>query len=401
MNVVILGDLFKFPKGLATSNYVRLMAKGLVAAGDQVQVLVPLCTETAARPLNTESRGQVDGVSFEYTTGTPIVPSTWFRQKWVKARARLVTPWRLFDLRRRGLLDAMIFYGGAYSLLVRYTRLCRLLDVPFIVHMTEWRPAHTHRSAWEKQNCQRFHAGVFQRADAFIVISHYLEERVKEGAHQRKSPLPCLRMPILADPEVWQDVKPVVLPRPYLLYCANLDNYLNTVLFIIKAFSTVQLDGLDLVLVGKASPATRRRIWDAAQSVASEDSVQLRTEYVSDEDLRSLYTGAEALLAPLQNDIRSIARFPFKIADYLMSGRPIVSSMIGEVAQYLKDGESAYLSEPDSVESFVSKIREALTSEQQDSIGKAGQQVGRQVFDYRVQCRRLHSFLCSLGNGTG
>jgi glycosyltransferase involved in cell wall biosynthesis len=396
MNILISGDVFSFPRGTAASNYVKLIAKGLVQAGSHVHIVIPNYTEGESNYLNADSYGLVDGVSFEYTTGTPIRRSNIWQRGWGKARSYLVTPWRLFNLRFRNRLDALILYGRSHSLLVQYSFLCRLLKVPLIVYIVEWTLAIPNRRAQQQQNDKRFYAEVFDRADAVIVISRYLEDRATEGSSHRKNPLPCLRMPILCDPQVWQNVQPAIRPKPYLLFCAYLDNYINDALFIIEAMSEVQVSGIDLLMVGKASGKTQRAIQSKAENLNLQDRIVLRTDFVPTDELHSLYAGATALLAPLFNNDRSLARFPSKIAEYLMSGRPVVSCQVGEVAEYLQDEETAFLSEPDNLSAFAEKIQEALTSINRDWVGQRGKKLAQEQFDYISRGQELLKFTAFL-----
>ena len=92
----------------------------------------------------------------------------------------------------------------------------------------------------------------------------------------------------------------------------------------------------------------------------------------------------------------SRARFPSKLSDYLMAGRPVVSSCVGEVAEYLRDGESALLSAPDDARAFADKMRRALDDPHRETIAQRGQAVARESFDYRVQGRRLEQFLSAV-----
>ncbi len=398
MKIVISGNVFGFPHGWAATNYVSLMAQGLVKAGSQVHIIVPHYTENQANFLNQDPSGMVNGVTFEYTTGTPILPANNWRRRFGKARSLIVTPWRLLTLKFYQPLNALILYGRSYSLLVRYSFWCRLFNIPLVVCIVEWTLANTFKEA-EKQNKQRFYNEVFNHADAVIVISRYIEKLATEASRQQKKSLPCLRTSILGDSTVWQNIQPTILPRPYLLFCAYLDNYLDDALFVLEAVSKVQVADIDLLMVGKASRKTKQAIKNKIESLNLLDKVQLRSDYVSTDELYSLYAGAKALLAPLFNNERSLARFPSKIADYLMSGRPVVSSAIGEVGEYLEDGKTAFLSNSDTVTDFATKIEEALiNNERSDLIGQEGKNLAKEQFNYLSRGEELLQFLNSLGS---
>ena len=75
--------------------------------------------------------------------------------------------------------------------------------------------------------------------------------------------------------------------------------------------------------------------------------------------------------------------FPTKLGEYLSSGNPIVVTRTGEIPLYLKDGENAYIAEPDSVEDFTEKLKQLLDNPiQAKEIGKKGREVAKEKFNY-------------------
>jgi len=49
------------------------------------------------------------------------------------------------------------------------------------------------------------------------------------------------------------------------------------------------------------------------------------------------------------------AGFPSKLTEYLSTGNPVVVTRVGEIPYYLKDNVHAFLTEPDSVNSFAER----------------------------------------------
>lgn len=396
LGVVIVSDILSFPEGYAATNYIRLIGKGLIYAGARVQLLLPVFTERPEAPLNVKGKGIRESIQFEYTTGMPVPPKDFFMRQCKKLRSMFMLPYRLLQLRKKGELDVLILYSRNYSHLLRLLILSRILHVPLIVQIVEWSLAFVDRSHARKRSERRFYKSAFSSANGIVVISRFLEERFAEARVYRDRVIPCLRMPILVDPEKWQGVLDAVSERPYLLYCGHISHYITDVIFIIEAFAELKSRVYNLLLVGFSSSESRQLIENVSSKLGISEYVHIIEDFVPEEQLLSLYAGASVLLAPLRNDVESLARFPFKIGYYLMSSRPVVSCTVGEVAEYLRDRETAFLSKPDSVSAFAEKIKEALTSDRRESIGKAGQQIAKRHFDYRAQGQRLHKFLSAL-----
>lgn len=402
LGVAIVSDILSFPEGYAATNYIRLIGKGLIYAGARVQLLLPVFTEKPQAPLNVKDKGIYESIQFEYTTGTPVPPKNFFIRQCKKLRSMFMFPYRLIQLRQKCELDAVILYSRSYYQLLRLLWLRQITNVPVIVYMSEWSLAFSNRPPDRLKREKRFYEKALSSADGIIVISKFLENICRKEISKAGRQIPVLRMPIFVDPTKWSGIEPVKIEHQYLLYVANLNNYIDDALFLVDAFSKVKPKDCDMIIVGNSSEESLRRINKAASKADVGHRIHIKTNFISEKTLLSYYAGAIALLAPLRNDTQSLARFPFKIGDYLMSGRPVVSCSIGEVAEFLKDGETAFLSEPENADLFAEKMQEAIVSNKSEMIGRAGRRVAEQHFDYRnhgnTLCGLIKTSTVDIGN---
>jgi glycosyltransferase involved in cell wall biosynthesis len=210
--------------------------------------------------------------------------------------------------------------------------------------------------------------------------------------------LPILRIPVLVsgNEAIRQDSNE---GSDYFVFCAHLDGYPQDALFVVKALGLVDSRTCKLVMVGGGSETTVRLIREEAERAGVAGRVVFQRDYLSDTDLASLYRNAAGLLAPVFCDERSLARFPSKIADYLLSGTPVISGAFGEVGEYLKDGESAFLTTNQSTSAFALKISEALSSrERATRVGAAGSRLALSEFCSLKHGIRLSRFLEEIGS---
>jgi glycosyltransferase involved in cell wall biosynthesis len=113
--------------------------------------------------------------------------------------------------------------------------------------------------------------------------------------------------------------------------------------------------------------------------------------YVPRNELFALYGEASALLIPLFADVRSTARFPTKIGEYLASARPVVTTAVGEASRYFHDGVNGFVCGPGDAEAYGDKIVEALQDPARAAqIGREGRRLAETAFDYRQYSRTLH-----------
>jgi glycosyltransferase involved in cell wall biosynthesis len=390
-SVVLAADEVGFPRGGASSGYVLLLGRALVSAGVRVHVLALDYTERGASTLNTAARGEVHGVTFEYLTGSPVLPRSPLEIIAGRARARLALAPRLRALKDSQGVAAVVYYGRYWSVLAHLAVACEKRRVRILADIVEWRPSFTDQTPSQRVN-DRLFCEALPRLDGAWVISRFIEDRVRALT---PSGFPCLRVPILADPEPWDGVVPAARPRPYALLCADFDSYPADALASVEAVSSAL--AVDLLLVGKASAPTRERVLSLAAARGCADRVELRGGFVPEPELRSLYAGARALLAPLPDTDRARARFPSKLADYLLSGRPVVSSAVGEVAELLTDGETAFLARPGDPGGLAEALRRAVTAPDAAAVGLRGRVRAEASLHYRAHGARLRDFIASLG----
>jgi glycosyltransferase involved in cell wall biosynthesis len=385
VNVVIVADEVGFPRGFAASNYVRLLAKGIVSAGAHAHVVALDYSERTNPPLNTESSGQVDGVTFEYTTGSPILPKFPLAIPFGRVRSHA----RFLLQSRQSPADVILYYGRWPSELMATLAAAKLAHVPLLAIVVEWRLAFPNQTRFQTINDKLF-CRAMKTLDGAIVLSRFLEDRVTPLLAKNA---PCLQIPIFAEPEPWVGTKPAQRNKPYLVFCADLTGYYEDAVSVLRSVSRLGPRELELVFVGSATPDVERKLRQEARALADGTSLTLSTDYLPAEALRALYSGASALLAPLPNNDRSRARFPNKVGEYLLSGTPVVSHDVGEVGHWLRDGDSAFLANPNDPNGFTKSIARALDAPNAKAIGQKGRQIALDQFDYKVIGPKVVDFL--------
>jgi len=137
--------------------------------------------------------------------------------------------------------------------------------------------------------------------------------------------------------------------------------------------------------------------WIKAE-IASRKFVNIEvTGYLDRQMLLKRYRSAWGLLIPLFNDIRSSARFPTKIGEYLLSGRPVITNNVGEISEYLVDNFSALICEPDDPKAYAEKIIDVIENPSSAAvIGSNGKQVAVESFNYRNYGEKLFRFFATI-----
>lgn len=388
LEVVVVGAYtFGLPRGMAATSRALLYCRGLAAVGDTVRVLLTTVSECPPDVLNTQSRGVVDGIPFEYTTGTPMRAGTFWRRRFDETRGMVVALSRLAALRRGGRRVAILAYVGTSRWSLGYlvlTASARVLRIPVVLDLCEvpW-TLRANQRLWERVTSPlAFTSGA-------ITISSYLTRWTNAEYASRHANAIATEIPILVDVD---EVQP--RPSPHAtwtaLYASSESD--SSLTFVLEAMRYVwaREPRCRLVVTGVSPGELDRQLTEAAFSNADMARV-VAAGMVSREALLDLYSEASVCLAPLFDDQRSRARFPTKIGEYAAAARPVVTSSVGEVRRYLEDGATAFIAEPGDPVVFGRKIIEALCNPAlAAAIGARARDVAEEHFDYRVHAARLH-----------
>jgi glycosyltransferase involved in cell wall biosynthesis len=383
----------QFPVGTATAQKIGLYARALRQANCDVTILLLDAVEVPGREHNHQAEGTWNDIPFRYAPGTTRRAPTFLGRRWrevrglVAAALALVGPGLYPNSERRALL----YIHGATQML-SLLLLCRIFGVRAAIDLCEWQPALPASSRLTRW-C--YDSGlVFRLSSGIIPISRLLEKKVLERDPTAISKI--YYCSTLIDQSEFGKLGRVPKSGPYVLWAGALPAYESTVRFIIEAFSFLvePFPELTLVICGMIRPQIETRLIHFASSTGVPKERIHFAGFLDREDLISYYAGAAALLSPLENDERSKARFPFKLGEYLSSRRPVVTSLVGDIPEYLTDRRDAMLCQPEVPIDFANAIKYLLDSPAEAArIGNAGYEVARIAFDFRNAGAPLAAFL--------
>jgi O-antigen/teichoic acid export membrane protein/glycosyltransferase involved in cell wall biosynthesis len=399
--VVILLDSFGFPNGMAATRRVQLIARMLVQNGFQVKVLCARAIERQSSMINKEVQGVYEGISFEYTPGRTIRSDSFLVRRYFDIKGVVVAMMRLATYRKTHQVDCIYYYGNILhntpNRWIFYST-AKILGVPIVTDMSE--------PPWvlnQRPGVVARFLSPLMGVDGVILISNFLKEWVISETSKSQKIIPILHLPVLVDVNE-QEISNFNVSKPNMavLFAGS---GRTTLEFIIQAMERVWLVYPDCKLIVTGySQNNLRKTWlkNSAHSDTTAGNVDI-AGYLPRVELLKLYQNVSALLIPLFDDVRSQARFPTKIAEYLCSGTPMVTCRVGEVERYLKNGVTAYVSDPDSPEKYASKIIEAIDPQncgKSREVGRNGRDMAGLYFDVRNYKEPILTFFSSICNKT-
>ena len=232
---------------------------------------------------------------------------------------------------------------------------------------------------------------VLPRIDFIIVMTKTLIEHYSKLVGKNAK---LYHMPMTVEVERFQNIIPFNPGYKYIAYCGTMNKDKDGVHILIEAFHKIVLDNLELklILIGPKEPETD---YNEIKKYISDNKIEDKVDFIGTVDrieIPKYLCGAEALCLARPESIQAQGGFPTKLGEYLLTGKPVVVTKVGEIPNYLSDSLNCFLAEPNDIDSFYNKLLEAITYEDRQKIGMKGRETAMNVFNSLVQSKKLGEF---------
>lgn len=394
MKILIITN-YPFPYGLAQTNRLIAMAKGLIHAGADVKVIITKATESKNKIRNVNTSGIYEGVPFQYSTSTTVRPSgTFSRLKWYFI-GFLNTFGILSHEHKIQKVDA-VFIGVTKNLhTFLFFIYCKLKGIKFLQERSEYPFLSYSKSFIGRLKLSIYLNLVCKLFDGFVVISKSLELYFKPYLRSKTR---VYLLPILVETERFS--KKVKEIKPCISYCGSMQGDKDGVPILIEAFRKIADDypEAELHLIGSTEFDGFVELENKAREYKLESRIVF-TGRIEREQMPELLSTARILALARPYTKQAEGGFPTKLGEYLATGRTTIVTAVGDIPDYLTHKVNALLPEPGNVDDFAANIRFALDNpELAENIGKNGEKIANEVFDYKVQGVKLFNWLKTLNN---
>lgn len=182
----------------------------------------------------------------------------------------------------------------------------------------------------------------------------------------------------------------------YIAYCGTVSVRKDGVDTLIKAFYIFKQTHPDymLYLMGQFDVLGSEDILKELITRLNLNESVIFKGCISADVLPTILSGARMLALARPNTVQAQYGFPTKLGEYLATGKPVVVTKVGEIPLYLRDGENAFLAEPDNAESFAEKLLEVESDyDHALKIGEKGGELVYSEFSSDVQSKKLLKFM--------
>ena len=180
--------------------------------------------------------------------------------------------------------------------------------------------------------------------------------------------------------------------EPYIAYCGTASNNKDGVDELIKAFALVLTKHPEykLYIIGP-TPSKKQRFenLELVKKLCIDRNVVFYGKVLR-EDMPQLLKNAQILVLDRPDNLQAKYGFPTKLGEYLLTGNPVVVTKVGDIPLFLKDGESALITEPQKPQDFADKICWAIENPNEaQMIGEKGKLVAEKYFNYIIETQKL------------
>ena len=224
-----------------------------------------------------------------------------------------------------------------------------------------------------------------------IVISSYLEEKCRMLTQGK---VPVHYMPISVDMNCFPEKPNRMNPTVSLFYAGSFGKK-DGLPVLLDAFDRLagRYKNVHLILTGRGDREAMKEFFARMEISPNKDRIEFKG-YLDEKDYYSLLNDADIPCMTRVDLAFAHAGFPFKLGEFLATGKPVIASRVSDVDKFLVHGHNAMLVQAGSSTEICEAAEFLINNpESAAAIGVRGREVAKSFFDYRQQGKALLTFL--------
>lgn len=388
--ILIVGDCFSLPEGLAATERVRCYARGLQGNGASVGFLCIAPSFLPGRePPWAAAEGEVEGAPFIYVDGTPTESASFL----LRQIRKLARPFRFLILalnqaKELGGIDLIHYYGES-SRWVMWSKLAAIMTrAKLSQELCELPRANLEQTYPNRLSCWIFGRFALKCPDCVVAISTQLEEWAK--GHVRGNAA-VIRIPVMAISSRFQVELPLPRKERTVAFSGNLGHE-GEAKGLLRAFGQLLTKMPDARLMVTGSTGLNER-WGSPRAYACDLGLNGNVDFrgmLQRDDLPALYASVAVLLLPRERGVSSAMSLPTKLAEYMMACTPVLATAVGDIPLYVRDGWNGYLAPPGDENAFAERLVQILTHPEEAAlVARRGRETAFEKFECTKACKAI------------
>jgi glycosyltransferase involved in cell wall biosynthesis len=386
-----------YPIGNVTTHRAHNIAKGLVNAGADVEILITQPTESPKNVNNFRIAGTHDTVNFKFISKTTIRNKNRYFQKIYDLYCYCKIIFNL--IRRIGNYSHIIVIGPSLDFRIFIPYIAKFTNSKCLLEVNEF-PFIGHKnpilSRFKRFLFLKF---ILKNYSGLIVISNNLRNYFEQKTNKKLS---IIKIPILANEisnfKNSEFIKPI--DGPFIFHAGSLQEDKDGILHVLCAFGEfVNTYNSNLKFISTGSliqSANRFEILKLFNKYNLIDRVNF-TGYLDDYQIKDYFAYASLAIVFKNNSIQNQYCFATKLTEYISHSIPIITTNVGEANNYFEDNFNAIVLDSFSVDHLSKKIKYVLDNkEKMNQITRNASKLLIQDFNVKFQGSLLYSFLSGL-----
>lgn len=383
-----------FPNGMASTNRIKCFAKAILSQGLTCRVLVYTRTEVyGKKPKNTIGKGVFENIPFQYMGGTPLRGSNPIIRKYHDTTDKIKL--LIYLHKHLNKKDIVIsFIGRDAKYVNQLIKITHRKGAKFVREICELPYGTGTESNYTIEKRDYVLKNLIPQCDGIISISDALTSLCTP---YKSKDCPIIKIPILVDYDhYYMEDRSTETDIPYIFHSGTLYEQKDGILGMLEAFGkATQTLKKNIHFISTGTPNKSPHHLDIERIIKKyqlEDKVTF-TGYLNNEQLKDYLSKASLTIINKYPNQQNTYCFSTKLGEYLAAGKPVIITNVGEAMNWLNDGESAYIIEPNDTDLLARTIINAIENpEKRKTIGSNGQNVCMKSFDYNIYGKELNIF---------
>lgn len=391
MNItIILNEAY--PHGMAATNRIHLYAKRFRERGHDVEIIVPRPTERhRTKALNFEKQGEYEGVKFRYPVN-PIRSQSFVKRRFYDFISFFRTL-RYVATEKRNT-DILLIVDNRWYMIATYKMFSLIDKCKFVLEISEFPFVFIRKRSFFRDIYINLYINhLFKVFDGLIVISDSLYDYFTGKINKKAK---RIIVPIITNTNNFQ---PTPNNSGEIVYTGALNQFKDGIMDLLQGYTifTKKVSGKKLVLMGDLNVSPNKD--DVIQFIDKnkmQDNIEI-TGYVDRPVMIERMTNAAVLALAKPNNQQAEHCFPTKIAEYLSTGKPVLTTSTGSIPQYLTNRKDSFITRPNDPDHLAQTLSDIFDDYPKARIvGENGRKLAQNEFDYTTQVDRIIIFFSDL-----
>ncbi|MDP4283514.1 MAG: glycosyltransferase [Bacteroidota bacterium] len=236
------------------------------------------------------------------------------------------------------------------------------------------------------------HVNLF--ADGIISISNHLQKEMEKIS---KDKIPVFLIPITVDLNRFKK-NTYAVPKNFKIFYGGSFGEKDGLEYLIAAFENIfiQFKNVTLLFTGRGADHDMKRIYQLIENSPAKENI-LFMGFLESDEYYNLINECDIFCMTRVNSKFANAGFPFKLGEFLATGKAVIATNVGDVNKYIQNQENAQLIIPSSVEEITKALLYLLKNPEQITImGTKGRKTAENYFDSEKISMELFSIFNSI-----